>query len=206
MDTRYAAGVLVLLALAAVPTALHGYFGLREHDGRTASAVPPVLAEARSQPVQRRAGWAQSNFQSDDAVERTYRLGNHDVWLFVARSFDAKRLYHHPELAALRGTQTAGAGVARVPARPDVPLHVLTTARGDRRGVAVYALLYDGRFVDNPILFQLRTSVELLFSGRKPMTLLMASDLAGRVDQLDEAPAVRILLAALEAFEAQETQ
>jgi hypothetical protein len=206
MDTRYAAGVLVLLACAAVPTALHGYFGLREHDGRTTSAVPSILDGAASQPVQRRAGWAQSNFDSDDSVERIYRVGSHDVRLFVARSFDAKRLYHHPELAALRGTETAGAGIARLPARPDLPLHVLTTARGGQRGVAVYALLYDGHFVDNPILFQLRTSVELLFSGRKPMTLIMASDLVGHVDRLDEAPATRIVLAALDAFERQETQ
>jgi hypothetical protein len=203
MDARYAVAVAVMLACAAVPTALHGYLGLRQDDGLTTSVIPAVLDGAPSQVFQRRAGWADANLQSTDYTERTYRVAGRDVRLLVARSHDAKRLYHHPELAALRGFETAGAGVARAAARPDVPLHVLTTAQGGQRGVAVYALLYDGRYVENPILFQLRTSVELLFSGRKPMTLIMATDLAGSVDDLEKAPATRILLAALGAFEAQ---
>jgi hypothetical protein len=62
--------------------------------------------------------------------------------------------------------------------------------------------LYDGRYVENPLLFQVRTGVELLFGGRKAMTLIMASDLAGSPNELDKAPAVTVLTAAMEAFEA----
>jgi len=123
----------------------------------------------------------------------------------VARSFDAKRLYHHPELAVLRGTQATPSGLARAKARPDVPLHVLDTERDDRHGVAVYALLYDGRFIEDPIWFQLRTSAELLFTGRKPLTLFMTSDLIGRRDEIDRAPATRVLVAAIAGFERQAT-
>jgi hypothetical protein len=144
-----------------------------------------------------------NNLDSEDWIERTYTAGGQDVRLFVGRSYDAKRLYHHPELALLRGTETEPAGVTRLEGRPELPLHVIKTSHEGRRGVAVYALLYQRRFVENPVLFQLRTSAELLVSGRRPMTLFMASDLAGKADRLDAAPATRVLLAAVDAFTAQ---
>jgi hypothetical protein len=80
---------------------------------------------------------------------------------------------------------------------------VLETEQSGRRGVAVYALIYDGGFIDNPLLFQLRTSVELLVSGRKPLTLLMSSALAGSPDNVEDAPATRLLLEAITDFERQ---
>jgi hypothetical protein len=78
---------------------------------------------------------------------------------------------------------------------------VLTTSERGRRGIAVYALSYGGAYVDNPILFQVKLSRELVFRGRRPMTLFMASDSTGSPRQLDSAPAVRVLKAALVAFE-----
>ena len=123
--------------------------------------------------------------------------------MFAGRSYDAKRLYHHPELAVMRGTETTPAGITRAAARPDVPLHVLTTKKESRKGVAVYALLYDRRFVESPVLFQLRTSAELLVTGRKPMTLFLASDLSGDPARIDEAPSTHLLLAAIASYESQ---
>jgi hypothetical protein len=193
----------VLLALALVPTVIHSYRGTTIDDGLRADAVPVRLDHMVSSPTERRAGWVRSNFDTDDWIERVYRSGPHDVTLFVARSFDAKRLYHHPELALLRGLEPAPAGKARAAARPDIPLHVLTTSRDGVGGVAVYALRYEDRFIDRPILFQLRASAALLFSGRKPLTLFMASDRAGTVARLDEAPATLVLLSAIESFERQ---
>lgn len=200
---RYALPVALVLALALVPTVIHSYRGATVSDGLTTASVPAVLDGIGSSPTTRRAGWVKNNLASEDWFERVYRIDHQAVTVFVARSYDGKRLYHHPELALLRGTETVPAGVARSTARPDVPLHVLTTARGAGKGIAVYALLYDGRFIENPITFQLRTSAELLFGGRKPLTLFMASDLRGRTERIDEAPATRMLLAAIDAFERQ---
>jgi hypothetical protein len=200
---RYATSVAVLLALALIPTAIHSYWGVVTRDGLRASYVSATLEGMPSTPTARKALWVMNNFESDDWIERTYRAGSDDVVLFVARSYDAKRLYHHPELALLRGTETAPAGVTHADARPNVPLHVVTTERGGQRGVAVYALLYDGQFIENPVAFQLKTSAELLVGGRKPMTLFMASDLAGDPDRAADSPAVRVLLAAIAGFEAQ---
>lgn len=203
INPRHSAAVAILLAFALAPTVIHSYLRVTVADGRRAAALPAVLDGMPSSRTDRRPGWVANNFDSDDWVERVYRVDRDTVTLFVARSYDAKRLYHHPELALLKGLEPTPAGRHRVARRPAVPLHVLTTTGGGRSGVAVYALLYDGRFVDNAVLFQLQTATELLFSGRRPMTLFMASDLAGSVDRLDDAPATRVLLAAIASFEQQ---
>ncbi len=201
ISSRYAVPVVALLTLALVPTVIHSYRETRLDDGLRAAAVAERLAGMSSSPTERRAEWVRRNFATDDWIERTYRTGSTAVSLFVARSYDAKRLYHHPELAVLRGSQTRPAGVLTAKDRPDVPLHVVEIGRGDQKGVAVYALMYDGRFISNPLLFQLRTSIGLLIGGRKPLTLFMSSALAGSRDDLDNAPATRLLLASISDFE-----
>jgi hypothetical protein len=203
ISPRFAAPVAALLALALVPTVIHSYREIRTDDGLRAEALAGRLDGMTSSPTGRRADWVKRNFATTDFVERTYRKGAIEVSLFVARSYDPKRLYHHPELAILRGLQTRPAGVTRTTARPEIPLHVLETERDSRQGVAVYALLYDDRFIDNPLLFQLRTSFELLVGGRKPLTLFMASALEGSRQAIEKAPATGLLLAAIADFERQ---
>lgn len=205
INARYAVAVAAMLALALVPTAIHNYLRVTLDDGLKAAAIPATLDGAASVPIARRPAWIRNNFDTDDWTERTHTVDGLEVTMFVARSFDAKRLYHHPELAVLRGTQATPSGLARAKARPEVPLHVLDTERDGRHGVAVYALLYDGHFIEDPIGFQLRTSAELLFTGRKALTLFMTSDLSGRRDDIDQAPATRMLLAAIASFERQAT-
>ena len=94
------------------------------------------------------------------------------------RSYDAKSLYHHPELAVTEHTFIR-TELRRFAQRPDIPVHVLYTESG---GVAFYALHYDRAFVQDPIRFQLRTAGELLFSGRKAMTLFFMTDDAPDAD------------------------
>lgn len=204
INPRFAAPAAACLALALVPTAIHSYADVKRTDGLTTRAIETTLDGASSTPTTRNPTWVKNTFESEDWIERVYHRAGQDVRLFAGRSYDAKRLYHHPELALLRGIETSSAGVAQSAARKDIPLHVLETSKDGRRGIAVYALLYDGRFVRNPVLFQLRTSAELLVSGRKPMTLFLASDLAGSPSALDDAPATRVLLSAIRSFEAQQ--
>jgi hypothetical protein len=203
ISSKYAAAVAVLLALALVPTVIHSYGDARSDDGLRAAAITPVLAGMTSSPTDRRAGWGESHFDTNDWIERTYDVNGVPGTLFVARSYDAKLLYHHPELAVLRGFETTPAGIASSRERQDVPLHVIGIERNGQKGVAVYALRYERSFIEDPVMFQLRTAVELLVSRRKPLTLFMASALSGSVEKAGETPAAQLLLAAIADFERQ---
>ncbi len=175
ISPRFGVMVSVLLAVALIPTIIHGFVGARTDDGRVTSAIGTTLAGLASKPTERRARWVKEVYGSDDWIERRYQgPDGRDIRLFAARSYDLKRLYHHPELGVVRGTDLKRAVTVPLADLDGAPVHVLTAQRGT--GVAVYGLLYDDQFVANPITLQLRTSYELLFSAKKPMTLFLVYD------------------------------
>jgi hypothetical protein len=172
---RYVPALCALILLPLVPTWIHSYSGLVRADGLTTAAVPDTLGAYRGSPSGRNATWGQRRFESDDWMERIYRQGPNEVRLTVVRSFDLKTLYHHPELAVAYGPSFARETIDRLPDRPDMPIHVLRPAV-DGDATAMYVLLYGGRFVANPIAFQIQTAGELLVSGRQPMTLFFTTE------------------------------
>ena len=199
---RYVPILCVLVALALVPTIIHSYATDAEADGRTASSIPLALAGYQGVPTDRNATWGQRRFNSDDWIEREYTNGSrgHRLILTVVRTYDAKSVYHHPELAVTyRRATFVNETVERV-GENGVPVHVLKTLDG-REGSALYLLHYDSRFIDNPIAFQIRTAAELLFSRRKPMTLLFVFDPGNPGSgQIDGSPALTLALAAANAL------
>lgn len=201
---RLAIAAAVLIGLALTPTVMHSYLGLRAEDGYTA-AVPTTLAGLTSRPTDRQAAWVLRTLDSSDWSERHYRKpGGGDITLFIARSYDGKRLYHHPELAVAYGNDLRGAGIVRLPNRDAMPIHVLRGPTELGKGLAVYALLYERAFIDNPYVFELRRAGALLFSPRQPVTLLFAHDREAPADAaVEEALATRVLVAAAESFLAQ---
>jgi hypothetical protein len=208
ISPRFAPAVLALAAVALIPTVIHSYIGMKADDGRRVAAIPPALAGFRSQPTGRRASWAWQKLQSDDWIERVHTTDTGKILLFAGRSYDPKRLYHHPELAVLYGKSEFAndfepADMRRLPIRSDIPVHVLR-ARAGKPGIAAYALHYDGRFLDNPYLFQANAALRSLASGRKPMTLLLVYDPAlSKADGLDRSNAIKLLFAAIDSLDAQ---
>jgi hypothetical protein len=202
MSSRYVPAICALVAIALVPTLIHSYSGDRVSDGRSAAAVPTVLGDYVSVPSDRNATWGKRRFDSDDWIERNYSnlRRNDEVRVTIVRSFDAKSVYHHPELAVAYGTSFEGEETHYLPGRSNLPLHVLRPAAGTSAR-AVYVLHYDDRFIDNPIAFQIRTAGELLFSARKPLTLFFALDEnADAAQSVEQWPAVSLLLSAVDAF------
>ena len=63
-----------------------------------------------------------------------------------------------------------------------------------------YVLLYDGKFIKNPIRLQILTSLKLVFVPRKAMTLFLVYDREAKHDVSLDAPVGRILAAAIESF------
>lgn len=195
---RFSLPVALLLALALVPTVIHQYVGLSVDDGRDANAVSVALAGLSGSPTGRKPSWALRKFESSDWVERWYTATGERIQLLVARSFDLKRLYHHPELAIVQSDLVAR-GVVRLGA--DVPVHVFESRGSDRRGIALYALHYDDEFVDDAIRFQIRSATSLLVGGRREMTLFFVHDEEVPQDQsIETLPATRVLLEAVDSF------
>jgi hypothetical protein len=202
ISPRYLRVVCVLFALTLIPTLIHSYSDAAGDDGRRAHGIPHVLLGYTSVPTARPATWGQRRFQSDDWIEREYANGLGDrLTLTVVRSLDPKSVYHHPELAVSYHRESFDRKtVERFPPRPTIPVHVLRqTAEG--RAIAVYALHYDNRFVDNPVLFQIRTAAELLLSPRQPMTLFFVLDQQiDRPRDLEASSALRLMYAAIDAL------
>ena len=202
--TRYVAPVCVLLGLALVPTMIHSYADDRERDGRLAAGIPVNLAGYTGFPTDRNDTWGERRFNSDDWMERTYERGAEQVRVAVIRSFDAKTLYHHPELAVAYGTPFAGLETRRFAARPDVPVFVLQPGPGVN-AAAMYVLHSGNQFVEAPIRFQLQTAGRLLFSRRAPMTLFFVFDPDVREgSSVEDSDAARLLFAAIDGLLMQE--
>jgi hypothetical protein len=71
--------------------------------------------------------------------------------------------------------------------------------------MAAFVLLYDGKFIDNPISHQIRDSLKQLFSAGKPMTLFyIADDNAPRDTAFNKTPAASLLEKAIKDFMAQQ--
>ncbi len=203
ISRRYAGLIGLALMLALVLTAIHGYLGLTADDHRRVADLPVPLDGLRQVPgVRARSqNWADRKFSTRDWQERTYATPDGQVRLSVARTFDAKSVYHHPELAVAYDTSFLHASVQRLAAMPDVPVHVLRSSADGRSGkVALYALHYGDGFAENPLWFQVRMAAGSLVGGRKPMTLFfVTADDPGR-SSLDGTWAARVLQGAIDRF------
>jgi len=200
MSSRYAAAACVALMLALIPTIIHSYIGVVVTDGLTTAAIPYELDGYQGRATARAANWGERRFESHDWFEREYASPQDTVVLTVVRSYDVKALYHHPELAvAYHFANFSTASIGTVDGHPETPVHVLSN---DEAGpVGLYVLYYDGRFVADPIRFQIRAAAELLFTGRKAMTLLFVRDDSVPSGTSPLAlPAARLLLDAARHF------
>lgn len=203
---RYAIPVALMLMLALVPTVIHSYLNLTEEDGRSISNINSRLGNFTSTDTSRKAGWVKEIFDTDDWLERTYTSPEgKSLRLFVARSFDHKRLYHHPELALSYGKDLRGRGQIRLPGQVEIPVNLLHHEK--QANMAAFVLFYDGHFIDNPISHQFKDALEQLVSARKPLTLFYVMDDNAADDiPFEKGPAADLLQKAINDFIAQGQQ
>lgn len=172
---RYAVPVIIVLTLALIPTVIHSYLGLTIDDGVFVKTINPELNHFTSSFSKRHAGYGEETFGSQDWIERIYtNEEGKSVRLFIAKGYDHKRLYHHPELALSYAKDLRRSGQTQLAERPEIAVNILHNST--QSNMAAYALLYDGKFIDNPILHQIRDSFNLLISARKPIVIFYVSD------------------------------
>jgi len=204
ISKRYAPIVAVLLALTFFPVFVHTYAGLKEEDGRTSRGISPILTGLQSEATSRSPQSMKKNFDSLDWIERRYlQKSGQALRLFVARSYDHKRLFHHPEIALVRGVDLEDLGITRIPGASEISFRLLRASNASSRDLVVYSLLHDQRFVEDPFRFLVQTAWSALFQRRKAMTLFFVYDPEAPETSLAEAPAVRLLMEAIRDFRAQ---
>lgn len=204
ISSRYALIVTIVLVIALIPTVFHSYLAALIDDGRSAERIPQVFGEFSSEPYNRhKAQWGKEVFDSQDWAERIYKNSSDTkVRLFVARSYDLKRLYHHPELGLSRGVDLKSEGVFMLHGKSEIPVHLLQSRSG--RGLVAYVLLYDGMFIKDPLEHQLLEAFKQLVSARKAMTLFYVSDsISPNGADFNKTSAAFILGEAVKSFQAQ---
>lgn len=200
MSLRYARLVLVLVLVALVPTVVNSYFGSTVDEGPVlAETIPETIDGFRGTPTDRRDASVRRSLDATDWVERTYVRGDETVSLFVARSFDMKKLYHHPELAVAYGLELKPGRVETLDA-PGGPIHV-HVLEGEQSGLVAYALLYRDETVARPLVFQLLVAPELLLRGRRPLTLALVTHSAHLPGTpITDGPVPALLLSVVDAL------
>ena len=195
---RFLPAVCVLLALALVPAAARTMSGRTVPPRSTVALVPPAVDGVTAQRSERNATWGKRRFDSDDWTEQRYGTSPDAVRLTIIRSYDLKSLYHHPELAVAYPAAFEPVVTEHLAGRPDIPVHVLRPV-GESPTTAMYVLEYGGRYIDDPLWFQVRAAGELLLSPPRPMTLFFVTDPAGAGSDLRHSRAARVLLASVAA-------
>lgn len=196
--TRHAWLVAGLLLLALVPTYFNVY---RQPPALTpdalAAAIPADLEGYRgAAPGRHDAGWVAAHFAANDFVERTYRVGTLELELFAARTYDAKKLFHFPELALTYGrSATAERREELTVAGEALPVRVLEFRKPTAVRLSVSALFYGRRPVRDPMRFLVRTLPALFVGQREPMTLIYVQGEAHPDDEAALADELEALLA-----------
>jgi len=205
ISSRFLMPVMLLIVLALVPTVIHYYAAATTDDGLTVNAINRSIEGFRVESTARRARWVEETFASNDWLENRYTdADGAKALLFVARSYDLKRLYHHPEIGILRGVDLERGNIIRIASLPGIPIHFFRERSG--AGAAAYVLLYDGEFVENPIIMQLKTSLQMLFSPSKPLTLFFVYDsILQRDSGFEVSPAAPVLAEAINSFSLQDS-
>lgn len=174
ISRRHLVALLVILGVALAPTVPHGYIGrVTQAPKVVEGSLPSAVGGVTGTPKIRTGGWMKDTYGADSWAERTYQpAGQGEVGLFVARGFDMKKLYHHPELGVLRGRSFEPQRIKVLEGDGKEIVHVLRNLSTSES--AVYALLYEDRWVGNPYLLQLSSAFSTLWTGQRPITLVFA--------------------------------
>lgn len=200
ISQRFTIQVAALLSVALIPSVIHNYLHLKHEDGLATSAIETRLDEFISAPSTRKEGWGEYTFESYDWFERDYRNNNQLVRLFTGRSYNHKKLYHHPELALSYGKDFRLEGIVNLSWHDrKIPVTVLRENSGT--GLVAYALVYEHDFIENPIAHQIGTMLSQLVSPGKPLTLFYASDTQTKQSTpFEQTGAAKVLTAAIAGF------
>ena len=200
---RYLGALVAVLLVALVPTVRHGYVStVAAAPSVTAASMPASFDGAPGAIRLRPAAWIADTYGAESWAERTYDVsGRGQVRIFVARGYDLKKLYHHPELGILHGVTVVSAGTAPLEGHPDRLVHVLRAERAGQTS-ALYGLVYRGAWIADPYRLQLSSALSSLWDARHPLTLIFVAGAVADDEGRPTALGTKAVDAAWQAIEA----
>ncbi len=95
---------------------------------------------------------------------------------WIVRSYDAKKLYHLPEIGLVRGAAPSRRATEEIPwENGSVPVHRVYYHESDGDVYVAYILIYNSKPIGNPYIAQILSFPKQLVTGVAPMNLLFVS-------------------------------
>ena len=189
LSTRFAPSLCLLLALAAVPVAIHSIGPEPRDECRDpealadAGAIPGTSAVQAVRPPQRAAA---STLMWTRAAAKTRAPGVSVLDVRILRSSDPKFLYLNPTGSLFRSSE-----IAMRPVRlrwietggEQLPVHLIRVEDSGRVRIVAYLYASGPRPVASPLGHQLATAFSRFFAPARPLTLFAASGYAPRAQE-----------------------
>ena len=184
ISTRHLLAALILTLVALVPVSIHSYVGRDSDDCADPAALLqvgklPGSFDVRERWETRRKAWLQ---QTQGKVEPS-GFGVEPMDFRIVRSMKPRRIYLRPttflpdklepDEIELRWVEAGG---ERLPIHTGVVFHHSRKAMQ----VASWMYIYEGRPIAHPFQEQVASALPQLFSGTRPLTLILVSGYAPR--------------------------
>ena len=167
---RYFYALSACLLAALIPVVVHSYLRVEVNDCKGTLFLPQFTPTSIS--AQKHDAWMRETFQSSQWNEGSFERDGLRFDYSIIRSYDPKRLYHHPENYFVDRAFWLSRDLEWVPADSGtLPIHRAYYRQTDPAAVVAYLLVYRSAPVASPYWAQLRAAPVLLFRGRYPMTL-----------------------------------
>jgi hypothetical protein len=166
-SARYSAHLLYLLAPALLAVAAHRYVGLDHDDCAEPQKLMTFGESSRLNALRDTFSMFQGNEGPLTGMQGRFA---------IVRSYDLKRLYHHPELVLLHGSAIDGVEVEwATDGAESLPVHRVHFEKRDPPRYAGYLLIHGSRVIAKPYQAHLAALPIQFLTGARPMTLAFIS-------------------------------
>jgi hypothetical protein len=176
LSRRYALHAVALLLVPLFPVAIHSYGRYDTDDCANVQALlGPVAIEGAEDT---RGAWMKRVFSAVQWKEASLPPAGSSAQFktSVIRSYDPKKLYHHPESGLIQKASLNSRGTESIEINSEsIPIQRVYYAAADRATIVAYMLVYGSRPVANPYVAQFTALARQLRRGRMPMTMFFIS-------------------------------
>ena len=173
LSLRYVRPLSVCLLLALIPVVVHSYIQIQIDDCKAPAALVLAFAPASDTGGSREA-WMRKHFESSHWQEGSLSRDGLNFDFSIVRSYDVTRLYHRPESSLVEKAIVERREIEWVKTDSGaLPIHWAYYGKTEPAILAAYLLVYRSSPIASPYWPHVRAAPSELFTGSRPMTLLL---------------------------------